>query len=263
MLLPIQYRPQTAPDSGEFKIQKETLDWNPQETALLVCDMWDTHWCRGAVARVEELLPTMERVLNVAQEAGIFVIHAPSDTIEFYTDYPQYQLAQKAQQAEPLTRPALWDARWQRPSEPALPVDAKDGGCTEEPFCPQGSPWRRQHPALTIAPQDAISDSGNTVFNLCRERQIENLIIMGVHTNMCVLGRSFGIRAMVQRGMNVLLIRDLTDTMYNPRSAPFVSHFRGTELVIEHIERYWCPTITSTAFLGTPPFRFAEDTHTP
>ncbi len=33
---------------------------------------------------------------------------------------------------------------------------------------------------------------------------------------MCVLGRSFAIKTMVRRGKNVMLARDLTDTMYNP-----------------------------------------------
>jgi len=41
-------------------------------------------------------------------------------------------------------------------------------------------------------------------------------------------------------------MRDMTDTMYNSRMTPFVPHVRGTDLVIEHIERYWCPTIVST-----------------
>jgi len=31
--------------------------------------------------------------------------------------------------------------------------------------------------------------------------------------------------------------------MYDPREPPYVSHTRGTELVVEHIEKYWCPSI--------------------
>jgi type 1 glutamine amidotransferase len=80
-----------------------------------------------------------------------------------------------------------------------------------------------------------------------------------VHTNMCVIGRPFGLRNMVRFGKNVLLVRDLTDTMYNPRKSPFVSHVRGTELILEHIEKYVCPTITSSDLLDGPALRFAED----
>jgi type 1 glutamine amidotransferase len=51
-------------------------------------------------------------------------------------------------------------------------------------------------------------------------------------------------------------MRDMTDSMYNHRKRPWVSHFRGTELVVEHIEQYWCPSVTSAEFLGGEPFRF-------
>jgi len=54
---------------------------------------------------------------------------------------------------------------------------------------------------------------------------------------------------MTTLGFNTLLVRDLTDTMYNPRKSPFVEHRRGTELVVEHIERYWCPSTTSAALV--------------
>src|SRR5262249_15729281 len=57
-------------------------------------------------------------------------------------------------------------------------------------------------------------------------------------------------RQMVKAGRNAVLVRDLTDAMYNPRKAPFVSHARGTELVIEHIERHICPSILSTDLAG-------------
>ena len=33
----------------------------------------------------------------------------------------------------------------------------------------------------------------------------------------------------------------LTDSMYDPRTRPFVSHACGTELVIEHIETMLVP----------------------
>jgi len=54
-----------------------------------------------------------------------------------------------------------------------------------------------------------------------------------------------GIRQMTRLGFQVVLVRDMTDSMYDPRKRPFVSHARGTELVIEHIETAWCPSILS------------------
>jgi type 1 glutamine amidotransferase len=82
---------------------------------------------------------------------------------------------------------------------------------------------------------------------------------MGVHTNMCVLGRPFGLRQLSRAGKTVALMRDLTDTMYNSAMAPKVSHFTGTDLVIEHVEKYVCPTINSTVFTAAAPFEFTND----
>ena len=123
-------------------------------------------------------------------------------------------------------------------------------------------PWTRQIGTIDIQEPDAISDDGQEVYNLLAERGIDNILIAGVHLNMCVLGRSFAIRQMVQLGKNVVLVRDLTDTMYNSRMRPFVNHFRGTDLVVEHVERCWCPTIVSTHLVSGEPFRFQEDAGT-
>ncbi len=47
----------------------------------------------------------------------------------------------------------------------------------------------------------------------------------------------------------VELVRDLTDTMYNPAMRPYVSHDEGTRLVVEFIEKFWCPTVESRQLL--------------
>jgi hypothetical protein len=76
---------------------------------------------------------------------------------------------------------------------------------------------------------------------------------------MCVLGRPFGIRQLIAQDLQVVLLRDLTDTMYNPALRPMVPHFEGTRLMIEHVEKHWCPTTTSAAILGGEPFHFKGD----
>jgi hypothetical protein len=106
---------------------------------------------------------------------------------------------------------------------------------------------------LEMIGYDGVSDNAQEIYNFCETEGIKNLIIMGVHTNMCILGRPFGIRAMVGLGRNVVLVRDLTDAMYDPRQPPYVSHARGTELVIEHIEKYWCPSILAENLVGVVP----------
>ena len=55
----------------------------------------------------------------------------------------------------------------------------------------------------------------------------------------------------MRRGIPVALVRDLTDTMYNPARPPYVSHDEGTRLVVEYIEKFWCPTIMSSDLMWT------------
>ena len=219
--------------------------------------MWNEHWCRGATRRVAEMAPRMNEVLAAARRQGVLIIHCPSDTMKYYAGTPQRKVAQQAAHLA-TKKPLRNSCGLDRGREGKLPIDDSDGGCDCDPPCKQRSPWRHEIDTLQIAPADAITDSVEAIY-LMRERGIDNVIVMGVHTNMCVLGRPFSIRQLVDQGFNVVLMRDMTDTMYNSRSAPFVSHFTGTDLVVEHIEKHWCPTIASTDFLGGHEFRFAED----
>jgi nicotinamidase-related amidase len=109
--------------------------------------------------------------------------------------------------------------------------------------------WTRQHAGIRIDAADVISDNGAEVYSFLRERGIGTLLVMGVHTNMCILNRTFAIKRMTSLGIRCILVRDLTDAMYNPADAPHVSHVAGTNLVIEHIEKYWAPTTTSGELL--------------
>jgi type 1 glutamine amidotransferase len=86
------------------------------------------------------------------------------------------------------------------------------------------------------------------------------VIVMGVHANICVLRRPFAVRQLLAQGLNVVVMRDMTDSMHDSGSPPLgLDHFRATERVVEHIEKYWCPTITSQDFLGGAAFSFRDD----
>src|ERR1700745_2989368 len=56
----------------------------PARTAIVITDMWDKHWCRGATERVGQIAVRMEPLLVQARAAGVLIIHAPSETINFY-----------------------------------------------------------------------------------------------------------------------------------------------------------------------------------
>lgn len=67
----------------------------PEETAIIVCDMWDRHWCDAATARVVELAPALDEMLAAAREKGITIVHVPSECMDFYKDFPQRKELQK------------------------------------------------------------------------------------------------------------------------------------------------------------------------
>ena len=254
--------------TGRFAKQESIVKWDPKRTALIVCDMWDQHWCRGAARRVEELAGPMNELIKDARKRGVFIIHAPSTTVNFYEGTPQRKRAQQAkavQTSAPLATIERWGTAWCYPDdkrEPAIPIDDTDMGCDCATKCEIVPPWTRQIKTIEIAEDDAITDNGQETFNLLAERGIDQVIILGVHLNMCVLGRPFAIRQLVAQGKKVLLVRDMTDTMYHSKMKPFVDHFSGTDLMVTHVEKYWCPTIESTDFMGGKPFRFQEDTRT-
>jgi nicotinamidase-related amidase len=240
--------------------------WEPKKTALIICDMWDDHWCRSASRRVGELAGPLNETVKAARARGVFIIHAPSSVTAFYKEAPQRKLAQAAPFAAtpvPLAKAQRWGTAWcwtDPKREAVLPIDDSDMGCScTGQKCEIREAWTRQISAIEMAPGDALTDDGQETWNLLQERGIDNVILCGVHLNMCVLGRPFAIRQMVTLGKNVALLRDLTDTMYNPERPPGVDHFTGTDLVVAHVEKHWCPSFTSTAFTGQPAFRFKED----
>ena len=74
--------------------------WDPRQTAIIICDMWDDHTCKAAAQRVAEMVPTMNRMVSAAREIGVSIIHAPSGTMSFYDEVPQRRRAIEAPFAE-------------------------------------------------------------------------------------------------------------------------------------------------------------------
>ena len=232
--------------SGKARLSERVLRWEAAQTAIIICDMWDTHTCNLSAQRVAVMAPRMNDVVSAARSLGVMIIHAPSDTMKFYEGTPWRRRMQLAK-AAPSSTPILARCPREPEEERNFPIDDTAGGC-DDPVVKKWTgpyPWTRQHPAIDIVGYDGISENGQEVYNFCRQEGITNIALMGVHTNICILNRSFGIRQMTRLGFQVVLARDLTDSMYDPRTRPFVSHTRGTELIIEHIEAKWCPSILS------------------
>ncbi len=262
---------------GTFVVAEKAEAWDPSRTAVIVCDMWDAHHCLNAVRRGDEMAPTMDRVLKALRDRGVVVVHAPSSCMAAYDDHPARKHARQTPRSKSLpVEIGKWCYKIPAEERGAYPIDQTDGGEDDDPaehkewaakLAAMGRnpklPWKSQTDKLTILPGDYISDDGEEIWSILEDRRVDNVILLGVHLNMCVLGRPFGLRQMAKNGKHVVLMRDLTDTMYNPERSPKVSHFAGTALMVEHVEKFVCPTIASDQVLGGVPFRFRGDSDVP
>mgnify|MGYP001379020122 FL=1 len=246
-------------DEGASMIVNDIQEWNGKETAIIICDMWDKHWCKGATSRVGEMAPVMNNVISIARKKGVQIVHAPSDCLEYYKNYPGRKLAKKYKVRS--VKQKLGEGKLECEMDQDWPFEISHGGCDDNPKCEPASTrvWTKQIDAIEIKEGDLITDSGIEAGSFFIKKGIKNVILVGVHTNMCVIDRSFGLRNMVRLGMNVVLMRDMTDTMYDSTSKPFVSHFTGNSLMHEYIERNVCPTMVSSDLTGQKQFRFKND----
>ncbi|HUG69543.1 MAG TPA: ThuA domain-containing protein [Pirellulaceae bacterium] len=272
--LALRYQTETSPGSGRYHRLLRQEAWNPRETAVIVCDVWDLHHSQNAVRRLEEFAPRLDNVLKEARGRGATIIHSPSDCMAAYTEHPARRRAMATPKAAQLPDDITsWCSRIPAEEQAVYPLDQSDGGDDDDPEEHKtwaaeleklgrhpGLPWQKQSDLITIdAERDFISDRGDEVWSILQQRGIKHVILTGVHVNMCVLGRPFGLRQMARNGQNVVLMRDMTDTMYNPARWPYVSHFTGNDLIVSHIEKFVCPTITSDQLIGGESFRFQND----
>lgn len=272
--LELRYQQPVADGVDRYHRLSRTEQWNPEETAVIVCDVWDLHHCLNAVQRLNQFAPRLNRVLQAAREDGATIIHSPSDCMDAYREHPARSRAIHTPVADNLPEQApYWCSVIPSEERGVYPIDQSDGGEDDDPRehaqwaaklaamgRNPGTPWKKQSSHITIdGERDFISDRGDEVWNILEARGIKNVILTGVHVNMCVLGRPFGLRQMARNGKNVVLMRDMTDAMYNPQRWPYVNHFTGNDLVISHIERHVSPTITSDQIVGGSPFEFSDD----
>jgi nicotinamidase-related amidase len=199
---------QVGNSSGETVTQ--SIELNPEKTAIIIIDMWNSHWCMTAAERVASMVPRMNEVLRIARSLGMQIIWNPSDVITSYSGYPQYE---KAVAVEQRPTPKIR-------ATPPTKFTAHVGGC----MCGKGFRcggnygWDEMNPDLIIDDSDLLSASTDEIYTLLADRHITDIIYMGVHTNMCVYGKPGGLDEMWQAGFNCALARDLNDafTMYDP-----------------------------------------------
>ncbi|HWA96578.1 MAG TPA: hypothetical protein VG844_18415 [Terracidiphilus sp.] len=251
IVLPLRTRIQPFRADGSWVEAQFGVKLVNAKTAIIITDMWDKHWCPSETERVKVLAQRMEPLLDKARRSGMLIIHAPSSTMNFYANSPGRLSAKMAPHVQPPPELNIPDL--------PLPIDDSDGGCDTPTR--QYDAWSREISTLSIKPGDVISDNGAEIYNVLKQHHIETVLYVGVASDMCVLDRSFGIKQMSKWGVRCILIRDMTDAMYDSRMRPHVSHSEANEMVIRYIEQHWAPTVTSSQVLAALSGASADTPH--
>lgn len=188
--------------------------------------MWDFHPCPCALARFRTIATAINDTITAAREAGVLIIHAPSDCVGGYGGNPvkpfyRNELARTWVTALPsATQPTFNSSGYVPQTKPPDPLSTANNCDCAQPETKRT--WVRQTDLISIHPQDALIDGndGDSLYKIVRARGLKTLIYSGVATNMCIMDRATATIAVKSWGTEALLIRELTDTMYNPEAPP-------------------------------------------
>ena len=75
LVLDARSRTPLSDGTGRFRVVQKKLEWDPEKTAIIICDMWDRHWCKGATSRVGEHAPTNNVGVRKSRGKGVLIIH--------------------------------------------------------------------------------------------------------------------------------------------------------------------------------------------
>src|SRR5205823_354890 len=95
-----------------------------------------------------------------------------------------------------------------------------------------------------------MPDSQSEVYAICKQRGLTHLIYVGFHTQICLLGKPMGLKAMKSAGLHCVLARDMTDAHPGYDPARNFTPDLNTAQVVEHFEKYLAPTISFQAELA-------------
>jgi NPCBM/NEW2 domain/Chitobiase/beta-hexosaminidase C-terminal domain len=220
-------------DAATGTIQRTPVRVDPHRVGVIAVDVWNYHWCKTATMRVDALVPRIDQALNAARDLGMTVMLCPSDVVDNYVGYPQ----REAVFALPkVAVPSLVDVTC-----PPVP-DAGGCACGAE-RCAVNYGWDGMHPGLRIGAGDLMPDTQAEVYAICQKYHLTHLIYVGFHTQVCLLGKPMGLKAMKSAGLTCVLARDLTDAHPGYDPARNFTPDLNTEQVIEHFEKHLAPTL--------------------
>lgn len=184
----------------------------PEQCALVLVDCWAEHFIASHAAESARIMrETLRPVVDAARRAGVAIVHAPSPT--YVEAYPQWVAYADDGQLGFVTAPRPPGDDW---PPPEFRARTGEYAAFARPAEPRISEWvkepGRYRISETLAPQpgDWVIADGDQLHRLLHHRRLLHLFYAGFATNMCILHRDYGTRAMGRRGYNIILLRDCT-----------------------------------------------------
>ena len=244
---PRYYRLYTDPgvELAEENFRYRMLDWQmPLDDAALIClDCWNLHFSADTLARINDI--SVNRIVPLVaacRQAGLQVIHAPAPPVA--QRHPNW-VRLIGDDAKPQTEwpdspewpPVEFRKKRGRYATYALPKEPQ-----QEERVRDRQERRDFHPQVRPVGDEAVILGGEELHRLCAQRGIVTLFYVGFNTNACIVMRDGGTLAMLQRGYQVVLMRDCTTGMETHETKEGLTCTRGQ---IASLEQFGCTTMTS------------------
>ena len=234
-------------DEAHLSYAEMTLPLPAAQTALVLVDVWNSHFLRSHARRTDEI--TRRRivpVLHAARGAGLTIAHAPTPAIAAL--YPEYRFADEA-----LTRAGVPPDDPPEDWPPSELVKRKGAYAAFRP--PREAAYddwdrsaQRIHPAVEPRPGDVVVATGDELHRLLKHRRVLHLVYVGFAANRCIPFRDYGMRAFKDRGYTLTLLRDCTTAVEGHDT---LEELLLTRAAIRELEAgRVCFTATAEAFLA-------------
>ena len=234
-------------DEQDFHYVKEQLEVPKDQAALVLVDCWDNHYARSWLRRAQDIIRNVIVPLaDVSRKMGIPVIHAPTEPIA--RRYAQSERHTDPSDKETSPRYAQVDCQW-----PPSDFVRRAGDYVRYSRSAQPPDWKDHTQALAIAanlgPQgdDYVVRCGAHLHRVLKHLRVLHLFYAGFATNMCMQHRDYGMRAMAERGYNLILIRDATTAV---EAADTVDELLTTRLFTQEIEMKYAYSTTAAAYIS-------------
>lgn len=225
-----------------FHFVEKTLPIPVEQSALILVDVWSTHYINSWLQRATQI--TQQKIvplIEAARKMGITVIHAPSPSV-VETQHPECM-----PKTENNTQTHSPD--WPPPEFRSIYRQNELGRNTEPRL---GQALERYKTELKISdltkpqPNEPIIATGDQLHQCLTERKILHLFYAGFATNWCIINRDYGLISMYHKGYNIILVRDATTGV---EFHDTVEQCTATEIAIREIETKYAWSTTTDHIL--------------